>query len=195
MSLAPHFLFCSTCFPPESSSPQENQQRLLLFLRSWAGPRADMASAADEAAQWACRQAWPLPTSSSPQFGKLPPLCSAFSSHPPLPLSAPLNFRFPLSFPLPLAEGHGVIRSWPWWPQALDCFLLSCDFPKGPSLRSTIGASHPHTLGTPSWAFRGGWKGNCVFLYASPRDNPSPDILLPPTPDSLGLSSFYKWQN
>lgn len=190
----PHFPLYSTCFPPKNSSPWENQQCPSPPLGPGLDPRAPVPSAAKAAAQWALLQAWPLPTSSSPQLGELPPLCSAFSS-PPLPLSAPLNFRLSLSFPLPLAEGHGVIRSWPWWPQALDSFLLSCGFPKGPSLGSTLGAPPPSRPGTPSWAFRGGWDSNCVFLCASPRDNPRPHILLPPTPHILALSSFCKWRN
>lgn len=72
-----------------------------------------MPSAAEEAAQWACLQAWPLPTSSAPRLGELPPLCSAFSLPPSLSSSfCPSELQIPPLLPTPFGRG-------PWSNQEL----------------------------------------------------------------------------
>lgn len=84
-----------------------------------------------------------LSTSSSPQ------LASCLLSVPPfphpsslsLPLSVPLNFRFPPSFPLPLSEGREKLGVSLGGLKLGTGFLLRCGFPKGPSPHSTLGAA------------------------------------------------------
>lgn len=84
-----------------------------------------------------------LSTSSSPQ------LASCLLSVPPfphpsslsLPLSVPLNFRFPPSFPLPLSEGREKLGVSLGGLKLGTGFLLRCGFPKGPSPHATLGAA------------------------------------------------------